>query len=232
MGAQHPTEERSAYLVLSLDVSRVATDAGPELLRRTFLDAVRGRIAAFLLRYREGIPPLGDVDARLDHFQGAEGLIGTVLDVVSTTPYEVHLLIDEHDHFANRPLAGGSADLHEAAASCAPSTPPSSPGRAPARWRGCSSPAFARLMLEDLSSGFNIATHGSLAPVIAFAPAGRCTIFDLKASLYSGTFEPVPVRCHAAAGSCQSRSIRVTTILTQGGRRPCPLEFTCCSASR
>ena len=45
----HPTEEHRAYLVLSLDVSRVAADAGPELLRPTFLEAVRGRVAAFLL---------------------------------------------------------------------------------------------------------------------------------------------------------------------------------------
>ena len=110
----HPTEERSRYLVLSLDFSSVATDRGPEALLRTFVEAVRSRVRTFLLRYRELVPPLADLYARLDDVQDAEELVGMVLDVVAATPHQVYLLIDEYDHFANRLLAGGAEGMVEA----------------------------------------------------------------------------------------------------------------------
>ena len=54
---QHPTEERSRYLVLTLDFSGVATDAGPDALRRAFAQSVRSSVRTFLLRYRDRHPP-------------------------------------------------------------------------------------------------------------------------------------------------------------------------------
>src|SRR5262249_15844612 len=50
---EHPTPERSSYVVLTLDFSGVATDGGPEVLRRTFFESVRSSVRAFLLRYRD-----------------------------------------------------------------------------------------------------------------------------------------------------------------------------------
>lgn len=163
---EHPTEERSRYLVLALDFSSVATDRGEDVLLRTFVEAVRGRVRTFLLRYRELIPSLGDVYARLDDVQDAEGLVGMVLDVVAATPHEIYLLIDEYDHFANRLHAGGAADMYEAVVT--------KTGFVRSFYAtlkaGTTSGAVARmfvtgvspLMLDDLSSGFNIATHASL----------------------------------------------------------------------
>ena len=163
---EHPTPEQSSYLVLTLDFSRVATDAGPDVLRRTFLEAVRGRVGAFLLRYRDRIPPLGDLYARLDQFQDAEGLIGTVMDVVSATPHKLYILIDEYDHFANRLLAGGAEGVYEALvkktgfvrtfyATLKSGTTSGAVGR-------MFITGVSPLMLDDLSSGFNIATHASM----------------------------------------------------------------------
>ncbi len=163
---RHPTEERNAYLVLTLDFSRVATDGGPEVLRRTFLETVRGNVMAFLLRYRDLIPPLGDLYAQLAQFQDAEALIGAVLDVVSTTPHKIYLIIDEYDHFANRLLAGGAEDVYESLikktgfvrtfyATLKSGTRSGAVGR-------MFITGVSPLMLDDLSSGFNIATHGSL----------------------------------------------------------------------
>jgi hypothetical protein len=59
----HSAPDRGAgrYLVLTLDFSSVATDAGEDALRRTFAEAVRGGLRTFLLRYRERIPALGDL---------------------------------------------------------------------------------------------------------------------------------------------------------------------------
>jgi hypothetical protein len=163
---RHPTEEQGRYLILSLDFSSVATDAGPEVLRRTFVDSVRNRVVTFLLRYRDRIPALGDVYASVDEFQDAESLIGRVLGVVATTPHQVYLLIDEYDHFANRLLSVGAEDLYAAIVQ--------KTGFVRTFYAaikaGTASGTVARmfvtgvspLMLDDLSSGFNIATHASL----------------------------------------------------------------------
>ncbi len=168
---QHPTSERSNYLVLTLDFSSVATDAGQDVLRRTFLGAVRGCLATFLLRYRERIPALGDLYPHLDTFQDAEELIGRVLNVVAATPHKIYLLIDEYDHFANRLLSAGEGTVYEAIVK--------KTGFVRTFYAtlkaGTRSGAVARmfvtgvspLMLDDLSSGFNIATHASMSPRLA-----------------------------------------------------------------
>src|SRR5262245_48612652 len=96
---EHPTPERNRHLVLTLDFSAVATDGGPDALRRTFFQAVRSRIRAFVLRYRNLIPPLADLYGELESFQDAEALLGEVLAILSTTPYKAYVLIDEYDHF-------------------------------------------------------------------------------------------------------------------------------------
>jgi hypothetical protein len=163
---EQPTQERNRYLVLTLDFSRVATDAGPDVLRRTFFEAVRSPVRTFLLRYRAFLPPLGDIYDTLDQFQDAEALIGTVLDVVAATPHEIYVIIDEYDHFANRLLAGGSEDVYDAIvkktgfvrtfyATLKSGTTSGAVGR-------MFITGVSPLLLDDLSSGFNIAAHGSL----------------------------------------------------------------------
>ncbi len=162
---EHPTPEQSRYLVLALDFSRVATDAGQDVLRRTFFESVRGRVVTFLLRYRDLVPALADLYARLDKFQDAEALMGMVLDVVAATPHQIYLVIDEYDHFANRLLSSGAADMYQAVVE--------KTGFVRTFYAtlkaGTSGPVarmfitgVSPLMLDDLSSGFNIATLASL----------------------------------------------------------------------
>jgi hypothetical protein len=165
---EHPTPERSSYLVLSLDFSTVATDGGPEVLRRTFFQSVRSRVRAFLLRYRDRFQPLADIYDELGKFQEAEALLGEVMAVVSTTPYKLYVLIDEYDYFGNRLLAGGSQDLY---GSIIKSTGFVRTFFATLK-SGTGAGAVGRmfitgvtpLMLDDLSSGFNIISRVSQDP--------------------------------------------------------------------
>ncbi len=176
---EHPTSERTSHLVLTLDFSGVATDAGPEGVRRTFLESVRSGVRTLLLRHRDRAAPLRDLEARLDHFQDADALVGALLAVVVTTPYKMYVLIDEYDHFANRLLAGGAESLYDAIVT--------KTGFVRTFYAtlksGTRSGAVARmfvtgvspLMLDDLSSGFNIATHASMDAIVSalagFTPA-------------------------------------------------------------
>ncbi len=159
---EHPTAERSRYLVLTLDFSGVATDGGPEALQRTFLESVRSRVRAFLLRYRERIPPLADLYEQLDGFQDAGALIGALLAVVSSTPHKLYLMLDEYDHFANRLLAAGSQDLYESIVKTTGFVRTFYAMLKSGTGTGAVGRMFVTgvspLLLDDLSSGFNIIT--------------------------------------------------------------------------
>lgn len=167
---EHPTREQGAYLVLSLDFSSVATDRGQDALRGTFNEAVRSRVAMFLLRYRERVPALGDLYARLDDHRDAEGLIVWVLNLVAATPHKIYLIIDEYDHFANRLLSSGEGTLYDAVVKRTGFV-----RTFYAALKSGTTAAVARmfvtgvspLMLDDLSSGFNIAKHASMSPRLA-----------------------------------------------------------------
>ncbi|MFO0759090.1 MAG: AAA family ATPase [Byssovorax sp.] len=163
---ERPTDKQGAYLVLTLSFSRVATDRGEDELHTSFVETVRDCIATFLLRYRGLVPELGDLYAQLDTMQSAEGLISRLLSVVAATPYKLYLLIDEYDHFANRLLSAGKESLYEAIIK--------KTGFVRTFYaaikEGTATGAVARsfitgvspIMLDDLSSGFNIASHASL----------------------------------------------------------------------
>jgi hypothetical protein len=163
---EHPTGEQGGYLVLALDFSSVATDRGEDALRRTFVEAVRGRVMTFLLRYRDRVPALGDLYVQLDDLQDAEALLSRLLGVVAATPHKIYLLIDEYDHFGNRLLSAGEGTLYEAVvkktgfvrtfyAMLKAGTTAGAVGRMFVT-------GVSPLMLDDLSSGFNIATHASM----------------------------------------------------------------------
>jgi Predicted AAA-ATPase/PD-(D/E)XK nuclease superfamily len=162
---EHPTAEQSAYLVLTLDFSSVATDRGEEAVRSTFVDAVRVRIGMFLLRYQERIPAFRDLYPRLPGFQEAGTLIGEVLSIVAATSHKVYLFIDEYDHFANRLLSAGEGTVYAAVVKKTGFV-----RTFYATLKSWTTSAVARmfvtgvtpLMLDDLSSGFNIATHASM----------------------------------------------------------------------
>ena len=162
----HPTAEQGRYLVLTLDFSSVSTDAGEDALRRSFADTVRGGVRTFLLRYRELIPALSDLYPGLDNVKDAEALIGTVLSVVAATSHKIYLLIDEYDHFANRLLSAGEGTVYDTIvkktgfvrtfyATLKSGTRSGAVGRMFVT-------GVSPLMLDDLSSGFNIATHASM----------------------------------------------------------------------
>ncbi len=159
---EHPTPERNGYLVLALDFSGVITDGGPDALRRSFLDNVRDRVRYFCTRYRVLAPELDGLAARLDGYDAAEALVNGLFYAILAAGRKVYLLVDEYDHFANRLLSDESSLYDEAIvkrtgfvrsfyAQLKASTQTGALGRMFVT-------GVTPLMLDDLSSGFNIAT--------------------------------------------------------------------------
>lgn len=165
---EHPTEERNGYLVLTLDFSTVNTSGGHETLQRTFFQCVQGRVRSLLSRHRHQHAALDDFHGRLGDYEDADALIAELMNVVSVTDQKLYLLIDEYDNFANRLLADGEQALY---ASIVESTGFVRSFYAALK-AGTATGALARMfvtgvspiLLDDLSSGFNIIRHISHKP--------------------------------------------------------------------
>jgi hypothetical protein len=165
---EHPTPERGRYLVLVLDFSGVGVDGDDAALRRSFLGAVRGPVEGFLLRYRARFPPLAHLYDQLDPIDDAATLIGRLASIVNALGQTLYLLIDEYDNFANRLLSAGADDVYTKLvertgfvrtfyATLKMGTGSGAIGR-------IFITGVAPLLLDDLSSGFNIVTHISQDP--------------------------------------------------------------------
>ncbi len=165
---EHPTPERNRHLILSFDFSKVATDRGHDALFRTFFEAVRTAVESLLIAYRERVPVLARLDERLFTFQDPEALIGALIGVVRRSGHKLYVLIDEYDHFANRLLAAGSQDVYEKIVKDAGFVRSFFATLKSGTGAGAVARMFitgvSPLMLDDMSSGFNIASNVSLDP--------------------------------------------------------------------
>jgi len=160
---EHPTPERGQYLVLSLDFSPVNTDGDAADIRKSFATTVKNGVRAFLLRHGARIPALASLAEELREYDDAAGLIGAVLSIVRGSGHKLFLLIDEYDHFANRLLADGDQALYESIVRGTGFV--RSFYAALKAWTGTGAlgrmfvTGVSPIMLDDLSSGFNIISH-------------------------------------------------------------------------
>jgi len=164
----HPTEFRNKFLILWLDFSQVATGRGPEALFRTFLEVIRAGVKKFILRYGDRIPNLEAFLQRLDSYVDPEAILGRLLSVLKSSGHQLYVLIDEYDHFANRLLAAGDENAYD--------TIIEDTGFMRSFYAtlksGTGTGTVARLfmtgvtplMLDDMSSGFNITSNISMSP--------------------------------------------------------------------
>jgi len=93
---------------------------------------------------------------------------GQVLGVVAATPHKIYLLIDEYDHFANRLLSSGSG-LYDTAIAAHTGFVRTfyaqlKAGTQPGTLSRMFITGVTPLMLDDLSSGFNIARQITQSP--------------------------------------------------------------------
>jgi hypothetical protein len=129
---------------------------------------VQAGVRTLLLRYKDRIAALGDLYAAIDRYDDAAALTSVLLSIVAATGHALYVLIDEYDNFANRLLSGGAHEVYEALvtrtgfvrtfyATLKAGTASGAVGR-------MFITGVAPLLLDDISSGFNIATHLSQSP--------------------------------------------------------------------
>ncbi len=165
---EHPTPLHNKFLILWFDFSQVATGRGPEALFRTFFDVIRSSVTNFVLSYGDRVPNLRGFLERLETFRDPESVLGMLLSIIKASGLQLYVLIDEYDHFANRLLAACDENVYN--------TIVKDTGFVRSFYAtlktGTGSGTVARLfmtgvtplMLDDMSSGFNITSNISMAP--------------------------------------------------------------------
>ncbi|MBK9264815.1 MAG: AAA family ATPase [Polyangiaceae bacterium] len=163
---EHPSPEKNKYLVLTLDFSPVASEGSTNDIRKSFASQVKASIRSFITRYVKFVPELSTLAARVrSDDEDTAAIMTDLLTAVRDAGHQVYLLIDEYDHFGNRLLSDGLIDTYQDIVRSAGFV----------RSFYASLKAFTRqstlarlfitgvspIMLDDLSSGFNIITHVS-----------------------------------------------------------------------
>lgn len=166
---QHPTPNRNKYLVLTLDLSPVDTVGDIKAICRSFAVQVKGAVGSFLHQYRGLVPALSRLIPVVEsNDEDMAGLMTQVLTILKDAGHQMYLFIDEYDHFGNRLLSDDRKTTYDELVKASGFV----------RSFYASIKAFTRasviartfitgvspIMLDDLSSGFNIITHISHDP--------------------------------------------------------------------
>ena len=166
---EHPTPNRNKYLVLRLDLSPVDTTGNINAICRSFAFQISAALSGFAHRYEKLVPTLAPFKALLQSPEPDAALAMTgVLEALEQAGYKMYLLIDEYDHFGNRLLADGRDDVYQELvkatgfvrsfyASLKAFTTTTTIARTFIT-------GVSPIMLDDLSSGFNIISHISQRP--------------------------------------------------------------------
>jgi hypothetical protein len=160
---EHPTPEKSKYMVLHLDFSQLSAHEDEDVLRANFLDAVKISLVSLFQRYASRIPMIDRVVQRLDSYTDPAALIGNVLGTIASTKDSLYVMIDEYDTLAISLLSAEQKDVY--------SKVTDKMGFVRAFYRtlkaGTQTGAIARvfitggtpILLDDILTGFNVATN-------------------------------------------------------------------------
>src|SRR6056297_2549276 len=159
---ENPTEEKNAYLVLRLDFSGIETDKGKEALFNSFLWKVKMKAKEFVNRYNAYYS-----EGTTNAIETAENP-SSVIDALCTLLKEkqIYLLIDEYDNFANDLIGANEDNLYYEILSKTGFVRTFYEAIKSGAQEGAISRIFltgvSPIMLDDLTSGFNIAKNITL----------------------------------------------------------------------
>jgi Predicted AAA-ATPase len=92
---REPTPLRNRYFVLQWNFSLISPRGGVDEIANELEEHVRAQIRAFVSDYEEYLPAPVRTDGN------SQAMLISLLSVVRKTPYKLYLLIDEYDNFVN-----------------------------------------------------------------------------------------------------------------------------------
>ncbi|MBD0382627.1 ATP-binding protein [Paenibacillus sedimenti] len=158
---KHPTSLRNSYCILKLNFSGLNTD-NRNKLEESFRTAFRDALTSFLNTYNFIIEDAAAFKEQLGNKEDFRSLWSLLFEAVKSCGKKLFLIIDEYDHFANDIIAMGDAPLYKDIVRAAgfvrdfyESVKIGTEQVIDRIWMTGVSP----IMLDDLTSGFNIATN-------------------------------------------------------------------------
>jgi hypothetical protein len=164
---RNPTKEKNKYLVLSFNFSAVNPDKSS--LEEFFLQHVLDSVRYFIDKYGKYLDlDINDAKKKFESSKGASALMGTFLNYFRGKEYKLYVIIDEYDNFANTILSD-SGEVEYRAITHGEGFLRSFFNVIKAGTTGSDTPISRLFMtgvspiaLDDVTSGFNIATNISL----------------------------------------------------------------------
>jgi hypothetical protein len=188
----HPTQERNSYVILSLNLSFVSGTLGE--YRESMDKVLREDFIAFCSKYSSLLPEnaIEEVEKR----KGAIVQLKYICAICQRAGLRIYLLIDEYDHFTNDILSNperlndyegethGEGYLRQFFNAIK--------GNTNAAIKRCFITGVSPVTMDDLTSGFNIATNYSTSSkfnaMIGFTEQEVRTMLDYYASA-TGVFK-------------------------------------------
>jgi Predicted AAA-ATPase. len=160
---QKPTPEKNSYLVLDLSFASLITAEGKERFIKSFDNCVLATVNNFLSRYEDFLK----TNYLPENITGAEMAIRHIVYEADKTGKKIFVLIDEYDNFANDIIGAGDKEFYYDLLS--------GEGYIRAFYKGIkdgTAKSISRvfmtgvspIMLDDLTSGFNIAKNLTMKP--------------------------------------------------------------------
>lgn len=158
---KNPTTARNSYLLLELDFSGLNTENKAEL-EKSFCARITNLITGFMHKYNRFFSNLNILEDRMRSMTDASQVLDSLIEEVKKTDQKIYLIIDEYDHFANDIIAMGDGAFYKEIVRAA--------GLVRDFYEtvkiGTKSvidrifiTGISPIMLDDLTSGFNIATN-------------------------------------------------------------------------
>ena len=180
---KNPTKQANSYFVMKFNFSGI-NSSGIENFKMSFTSAIKGSILNFLTVHKSDIKQVKALRQELNKLNDVRAFIEFAFDIINNHDKKAFVIIDEYDHFANDVIALGNPS--PALRSLSP-TLPDREGESQYResiWANSITRDFYEtlkigtetvvdkifvtgitpIMLDDLTSGFNISNNMSLEP--------------------------------------------------------------------
>ncbi|GHU71047.1 hypothetical protein FACS189413_12240 [Bacteroidia bacterium] len=104
---KHPTPEHNSYAMLLFDFSGLDTSSEKEFIK-SFADRVELTVCSFINTYRSIIPDSATLIQEIKQMRQGIGALQIAFEAINSAEKKIFVIVDEYDHFANDLIAMGS----------------------------------------------------------------------------------------------------------------------------
>jgi hypothetical protein len=105
---QHPTPRKNSYAVMNFDFSGLNTGGTADEFIFSFCDNIRHSVCRFLDDHKNIFPEVKEIIRQMNTEHPNLGVLDQAFNVAKSARIQIFIIIDEYDHFANDLIAMGT----------------------------------------------------------------------------------------------------------------------------